>query len=283
MHQKRSMKIGFIGVGKIAGAMVEGLCTSPASGGSPASDGSTASGGSADGPGGSPDIFLSPRNAEKSTALAKKYPAVTRLDSNQAVLDRCDIVIIALRPAVAAETLRGLRFDPRHTLVSLIPLLKYADLLTAVKPATAVSRAIPLPTVIYHQCPIPLYHASETVTQLFRRIGQPLAVTDEDQLHALWTLTGLITPFYEQLNALSQWTTDHGVDRSTADVYMADLFQSLSYMAQRSTPIDFTELAQHAATPNGMNEQAAREIRASGAYAAWVSAADHLLERFKIK
>jgi pyrroline-5-carboxylate reductase len=266
------MKIGIIGVGKIAGAIVEGLCTSPASGDSSKSSGEQASG--------VPEIFLSPRNAEKSTALAEKYPGVTRLENNQAVLDQSNIVIIALRPAVAVETLRGLHFDPRHTVVSLIPLLKYADLLPAVDPATNVSRAIPLPTVIYHQCPIPLYHASETVTQLFSRLGQPLPVTDEDQLHALWTLTGLITPFYEQLNVLSQWATDHGVNRQTTDTYMADLFQSLSYMAQQSRPIDFAELAQHAATPNGMNEQAGREIRDSGAHTAWVSAADHLLKRF---
>jgi len=258
------MKIGFLGVGKIAGAIVEGLCTSPASSGS--ND--------------APEIFLSPRNAEKSAALAKKYPGVTRLESNQAVLDHCDIAVIALRPAIALDILSGLRFDGRHTIVSLIPLLKNADLLAAVAPAGEVCRAIPLPTVMNHRCPIPLFHAGEAVTRLFGRIGQPLPVADEGQLHALWTLSGLITPFYEQLKALSEWTTAHGVDRQTADTYIADMFESLSYMAQQSAVIDFGELAQHAATPNGMNEQAGREIRDSGAHAAWISAADHLLRRF---
>jgi pyrroline-5-carboxylate reductase len=256
----KDMKIGFIGIGKIAGAMVEGLCTSGA-------DDLT--------------LFLSPRNSEKSAALAQKYPAVTRLESNQAVLDHCDIVVIALRPAVALDILSGLRFDRRHTIVSLIPLLKNADLLAAVAPASEVCRAIPLPTVMNHRCPIPLFHAGEAVTGLFGRIGQPLPVANEGQLHALWTLSGLITPFYEQLKALSEWTTAHGVDRQTADTYIADMFESLSYMAQQSAVINFGELAQHAATPNGMNEQAGREIRDSGAHAAWISAADHLLRRFE--
>jgi pyrroline-5-carboxylate reductase len=254
------MKIGCIGVGKIVGAIVEGLCTSGAD---------------------APEIFLSPRNAEKSAALAARYAMVTRLESNQAVLDHSDIVIIALRPAVALEILGGIRFDRRHIVVSLIPLLKDADLLPAVAPAGEVSRAIPLPSVIHHNCPIPLFRAGEAVTTLFSRIGQPLPVADERQLHALWTLTGLITPFYEQLGALSEWTIAHGVDRATADIYIADMFESLSYMAQQSAPIDFAVLAQHAATPNGMNEQAGREIRDSGAHAAWISAADHLLQRFK--
>jgi pyrroline-5-carboxylate reductase len=254
------MKIGCIGVGKIAGAIVEGLCTSGTD---------------------APEIFLSPRNAEKSTVLAKKYAAVTRLESNQAVLDHSDLVVIALRPAVAVEVLSGLRFDRRHIIVSLIPLLKYADLLPAVAPAVEVSLAIPLPTVMHHRCPIPLFRAGEAVVKLFSRIGQPLPVADEGQLHTLWTLTGLITPFYEQLGALSEWATAHAVHRTTADTYIADMFESLSYMAQQSAPIDFSLLAQHAATPNGMNEQAGREIRDSGAHHAWILAADHLLQRFK--
>jgi pyrroline-5-carboxylate reductase len=265
----KDMKIGCIGVGKIVGAIVEGLCTS------------TASGGRTNIPGDAPEIFLSPRNAEQSATLAAKYAAVTRLESNQAVLDQSDIVIIALRPAVAVEILGGIRFAPRHIVVSLIPLLKYADLLAAVAPAGEVSRAIPLPSVMHHNCPIPLFGAGEAVLKLFSRIGQPLPVADERQLQALWTLTGLITPFYEQLGALSEWATAHGVDRTTGDIYIADMFESLSYMAQQSAPIDFSELAQHAATPNGMNEQAGREIRDSGAHHAWISAADHLLQRFK--
>lgn len=179
----KDMKIGCIGVGKIVGAIVEGLCTS------------TASGGRVSIPGDAPEIFLSPRNAEKSAALATKYAAVTRLESNQAVLDHSDIVIIALRPAVALEILGALRWDPRHIVVSLIPLLKYTDLLAVVAPAGEVSRAIPLPTVMHHRCPIPLFGAGEAVVRLFSRIGQPMRVADEGQLQALWTLTGLITPF----------------------------------------------------------------------------------------
>src|ERR1700761_8385787 len=101
------MKLGFIGIGKIASAIVEGLCTS----------------GVAD-----LQIFLSPRNEKLSSLLDSKYPSVRRLANNQEVLDQSDVVVIALRPAVSVEVLRGLSFSSHHTVVSLIPLLKYADL-----------------------------------------------------------------------------------------------------------------------------------------------------------
>jgi len=191
------------------------------------------------------------------------------------------VVVIALRPAMAVEVLKTLSFHPRHTVVSLIPLLRYAELSAVVQPAGAVCRAIPLPTVMEHNCPIPLFRAPAEVTELFGYIGQPLPVAGEEQLHAIWTLTGLITPFYELLGGLSDWTVSQGVDLTVANTYIADLFQSLSYMAQRSSPIDFSALAQHAATPNGMNEQAGKEIREKGAHGTWEEAAQRLLERFK--
>jgi pyrroline-5-carboxylate reductase len=253
------MKIGFIGIGKIAGAIVEGLCTSGIE---------------------NAEIFLSPRNEKNSFYLAGKYANVHRLENNQEVLNRSDVLMIALRPAVAGEILRSLQFDRRHIVISLIPLLKYADLVSAVGPVASISRAIPLPTVIQHNCPIPIYRTNEKVTRLFSHIGQPLLVEDEDQLHVIWTLTGLITPFYELLNTLSGWTTAHGVNKEIANAYIANMFQSLSFMAQHSDPIDFRELAQHAATPNGMNEQAGKDIREKGAHQAYREASDHLLKRF---
>lgn len=261
------MNIGFIGVGKIAGAIVEGLCTSDVR---------------------NTSIHLSPRNEENSKALAEKYAIirglnnkVRRLNSNQEVLDQSDIIFIALRPAAAKEVLSQLRFDPGHIVISLIPLLKYADLVKAVSPAGTVSRAIPLPSVRHHNCPIPIFQPNDTVTRLFSHIGQPLHVPDEAQLHTIWTLTGLITPFYDLLNELSSWTTANGVAPEIANEYIANLFQSLSFEAQQAVPIDFGELAKHAETPNGMNEQAGREIREKGAHRVYRAASDHLLERFK--
>jgi pyrroline-5-carboxylate reductase len=260
LDKNKYMNIGFIGIGKIAGAIVEGLCTSGA---------------------GELHIHLSPRNEENSIQLAKKYADVHRQESNQAVLDKSDIIFIALRPSVAKEVLSQLQFEKKHIVVSLIPLLKYKDLAAAVSPAATVSRAIPLPSVRHHNCPIPIFNPNKTVTELLSHIGKPLSVPDEDQLHTIWTLTGLITPFFDLLNELSGWTIANGVGKEITNKYIADLFLSLSYEARQAIPIDFGELAQHAQTPNGMNEQAGKEIRDKGAHQIYRTASDHLLERFK--
>ena len=254
------MRIGFIGVGNIAAAIVEGLCTSGFAG---------------------LEIFLSPRNMTRSAALVAAHSNVRRLGSNQEVLDQSEIVFIAVRPAIALSVLKDLSFREDHIVVSLVALLNFSELQELVRPATQVCLAIPLPTVVRHNCPIPLYHASAPVVQLFGYLGEPIPVHDEEQLHALWSLTGLIAPYYELLASLSEWTMAHGVTAGGANAYVANLFQSLSYMAQHADPIDFREMAKHAMTPGGINEQASREIRENGAHAAWVTAVDGVLLRFQ--
>jgi pyrroline-5-carboxylate reductase len=271
------MKIGFIGIGNIAAALVEGFSTAMPD-----------AIGEAYGPQagsiavipGELEVFLSPRNEARSEALAARYPRVTRLGSNQAVLDRSEIVIISVRPPVAPEVLKSLRFREDHLVVSLVALLKYADLTALVHPAVAVSRAIPMPAAAKHNCPIALYRPAPAVVQLFGRVGEPLIVTDESQLHALWTLTGLITPFYDLLGGLSGWAIAHGVEPLTANAYTAHLFQSLAALAQLDPGAGFPAFAHHAATKGGLNEQAGREIRETGAHQAWIEAADRLLPRF---
>lgn len=254
------MNLGFIGIGKIASAVIHGLCTSTIE---------------------NISIYLSPRNAENARNLEKKYPNVKRLNNNQEVLDQSDIIFIALTPGIVKNVLNELAFNSRHNVISFVALLKFADLSTLVHPATNIGRAIPLPPVINHNCPLPVFKASDQVVEIFSHIGQPLIVADEDQLHTIWTLSGLITPFYELLGELSKWTIQHGVEELIANQYIADMFQSLTYMSQQKQPIDFAELAKHAATPNGMNEQAGKEIREKGGHEIYTAVADKLLTRFK--
>jgi pyrroline-5-carboxylate reductase len=254
------MNIGFIGIGKIASAVIEGLCTAGID---------------------NLVINVSPRNRENAARLAQKYANVNRMESNQAVLDESDIVIISLTLAVAKVELEDLQFNPRHTVISLIPLFKFDDLSRVVAPSGHVSRAIPLPPVANHNCPIPVSNPNDIVIELFGHLGTVSVIDDETELHTIWALTGLISPFYDMLQQLSDWTVNNGVSRAIANQYLADMYQALAYTAQQSKPIDFAELSKHAATPNGMNEQAGKELIENGAHQLYAVASDNLLKRFK--
>ena len=254
------MKLGVVGVGEIATAVVQSLCTS-----------------------GMTDLVinLSPRNERNSRELAGRFDQVHRLQSNQRVLDQSDVILLSVRPDDSKAVLRGLEFRPDHQVISLVTFLTLSQLADAVGPASTISRAVPLPAVVTHRCPIPICNANETVVRIFGHMGQPLPVEDESQLHVLWALTGLIAPFYELLGELSGWAADNGVQPATANQYVADLFGALSLMARKTRPLDFGELVKRATTPNGMNEQAGREIRQQRAHEIYRAAVERLLERLK--
>ena len=164
------MSIGFIGTGKISGAMVKAFCAVDQI---------------------AIRIQLSPRNEQVSEALSRKFENVTCCSSNQDVVDNSSMVFIALRPDVYKEILADLVFRADQTVISLIPYLRYQELADLVSPAKNLSRAIPLPTVVNLVCPIPVFKPDDTVLELLETIGQPLIIEDENQLHIIWTLTRL--------------------------------------------------------------------------------------------
>lgn len=255
------MKLGFIGIGRIACAVVKGLGTSNIK---------------------NTTINLSPRNDKNSSYLAKKFSNVNRLESNQLVLDNSDIIFISVPPKVSKEILNSLKFKETHTVISFIPFLIFSELIEAVRPAGKVSRAIPLPTVVNHNCPIPILNSDKTITKLISYIGEPLLLENENQLHVLWTLTGFIVSFYDLLKELSAWTRSNGVNEKIANKYIVDMFHSLTFSAKEGNQIDFDELVKHASTPNGLNEQALKEFQEKRVHEVYKITADNLLKQFLI-
>ena len=252
--------IGFLGTGKIAAAIVESLCTADAF---------------------SNEIILSPRNAEKSAGLSDRFKQVSTALSNQELIDRSDLLFIALKPGVYEELLPTLNFRPEQEIISLIPFMVYSESKSLLSPAGKITRAIPLPAVKTHLCPIPVFNISEQAMDVLSLIGQPFMVKTEAELHVLWTLTCLISPYFDLMGELSEWTADKGLDPALASTYVSDMFQALANESGAAGIPDFPELARGAATPGGMNEWTAEYIRRAGAHRAYTDAADEILSRFK--
>jgi pyrroline-5-carboxylate reductase len=196
------------------------------------------------------------------------------------VLENSDIVFISVRPDQAKKVLKELNFHSHHTVVSFVPFLKIAELAEVVNPADQVSRAIPLPGVMHHRCPIPILNSHQKVFKVLKYIGKPFAVENENQLHALWTLTGFIAPFYGIFKELGSWAAEKGVEEPVSSKYIVDMVDSMLFLAQKNRQIDFNELIKHSITPKGMNEQAEKEISQKGTYEAFKVASDNLFKRF---
>ena len=97
---------------------------------------------------GEPTFVLSPRGAAKGRALVDEFGAerIAVVDSNQAVVDACDCVIVAVLPGQAADVLGALTIPKTTLIISLMASVKLATL----RELTRVDRVVvccPLPAV----------------------------------------------------------------------------------------------------------------------------------------
>jgi pyrroline-5-carboxylate reductase len=251
--QKVTMKLGFIGTGRITSALVVGLCTAK------------------DPP---ENVLVSPRNAAKAAKLAARFSKVSDAESNQALIDGCDCAILAIVPQIARSVLTGLRFRSDQTVISLVPTISVEELKKLVDPVHSVARAVPLPSVTQHLGPIPMYPEIPQVVELFDKLGDPIPVQNEKELNVLWTVTALIAPFYALMEETSQWAIAYGVNRQNAESQIASMFHAISAIPTESSEAGFSDLATEAATPGGFNEQALSVIREQGGYKAFLNALD---------
>ena len=251
-------RLGFIGTGNISSALIEGLCTSTQP---PAS------------------IVVSPRNAENASRLAQRFSQVKVAANNQEVIDRCDVVFLALLAQAAPSVLSELKFRHEQTIITLMASIPVSETLGLVQPANTIVRVIPLPPVAQQLGPILLYPENTQAVALFEKLGQPLAVSTEREFNLLTTVTALIGPFYALIDETSQWAVRAGVEQKVAANYTAAMFHCLSVLALESADGKFSDLVTEASSPGGLNEQALSVVRAHGGYDAFKEALDVIARR----
>jgi pyrroline-5-carboxylate reductase len=250
------MRIGFIGTGRIAEAVVTGLCTSPAP---------------------PEEVLLSPRNTAIAEALATRFPAVRVAADNAAVVAGSEVVALSLRPAMAEAVLRPLSFRPGQRVLSLMALVPLARVKTLVDPAEAV-RLLPLPTAARRQGPVVLYPAERWAQELLAPLGELIHPEAEAELEALWSATALIAPQFELLLTVADWLGGRGIPSARADLYVQSMFAAITAHAAASGA-SIAGLRAEAQTPGGLNEQALRTLEAAGVFTAFSRTLDQVAAR----
>ena len=239
------MHLGFIGAGAITEAVVTGLCEAHAH---------------------ELSILLSPRNRERSQALAESYAAVEVAADNQEVADNSELVFLAVRPQIAEEVLAALTFRAEQRVVSFIATLASAEIAQRIRPALLEGRVAPVPPAAQRKGPIAMCPPSARLAELFDPIGTVVQVSDEAQLDAFFSVSALMAPYFELLESVSAWLRAQGVDGARADTYTGALFRAIAEKSTEPSGEGFAGLVAEHATRAGINEQLRRELLAVGFY-----------------
>ncbi|MDL4816409.1 NAD(P)-binding domain-containing protein [Actinomadura opuntiae] len=226
-------RIGIIGVGEIGRAIVMGLC---------------------DGGGASPEVFLSPRGAGTVAELSERYESVRVCAGNQEVVDRSDVVIIAVRRQDRHEALAGLRVDDDRIVVNVMAGVGNDDLRRTLATEAPLVRAIPLPAIRERRSVTVTCPSHPVVDALFEHLGGALPVADEAAFNVFSALTGTLTTHYSYLATLTSWAIGHGIGPDDAEGYVRSLFQGVGRALSDETR-SLQRIAADHETPNGNNER----------------------------
>jgi len=239
------MNLGFIGTGKITSSVVTGICRSRIS---------------------FKKIILSPRNSNIAKKLKKKFRKVSIAKNNQEIVNSCNWVFLAVTPTVGQKIIKNLKFKSSQTIVSFISTMTLPQLKKAIKVKATIARAIPLPPISLKKGPVPLFPPNKKIKNFFDKLGTTVEINNEKMSKNFWSTSGMMAPFYELLNTMSNWLVKRGIKRDKAQKYITSLFVALSEDAVVNSNKDLKYLVKESQTPRGLNEQGVKELRKFGFY-----------------
>ena len=252
-------KIGFIGTGTITDAMVRGLLAKPAA---------------------VPHVMVSQRSTDISAALAADYPQVLVSGDNQAIVDGCDTVMLAIRPQIAEEVIRPLQFRDGQRVISVVAAMSREALLDWIGADVRLSQAVPLPFVARRKGVTAVYPADADTAAIFNVLGNAVECETRAEYDLLAAASALMATYFGIMHRTTQWLSENGLPEEKARAYLAPLFASLSDTALRgSKDTAFMEMSHEFATKGGLNEQVFRDFDNEGGSDALRLALDRVLKR----
>ena len=97
-------------------------------------------------------------------------------------------------------------------------------------------------------------------------MGTTIEIKNEKSSINFWATSGMMAPFYELLNVLTNWLIKRGIKRSEAQKYITSLFVALSEDSVINSKKHLKYLVKDSQTPKGLNEQALNQLRKVGFY-----------------
>ena len=251
------MILGFIGTGKISSSIIFGIFKSKLK---------------------VKRIYISSRNRNIAKKLAQKSRKIKVVKDNQEIVNKSSVIILGITPNVGNKILKKLKFKKNKRIISLISTINLDKLKKLTKNKNIV-RATPLPPIENKKGPIVIYPPNKFVKNLFNHLGEVIEIKNEKLSNKFWATASIMAAYYEILNVSSNWLIKKGINKITANNYIAELFFSLSQDAVNKKSEGFKKLVAESQTPKGLNMQVINELKRGKFYSKLIKAMDNINKR----
>jgi pyrroline-5-carboxylate reductase len=227
------MKIGVIGLGTIATAVVHGI----------AKDGH--------------QITVSQRSEQHATALSEAYDCLA-VAENQQVLDQSDVIFLGLMAGAAPDILNGLNFRSGQQVISFMADVSLAEVAEMIAPATASAIMMPFPGIATGGTPIMMLGDAALVDSIFGARNTLYPLRDDAELQAYICAQAVLSPVAQMVSSVADWAATKGAGREQSEAFLRQL------IASSLAASDSDSLVQALSTPGGYNLRLRERMQASG-------------------
>ncbi len=251
-------RIGFIGVGHLADYTVRGLrhgtWTHP--------------------------IFLSPRGEAVSASLAEHCDC-TVMEDNQAVVDACDVVILAPRPAQALEALASITLRSDQVLLSVVAGLSIAGIRGVVGEELPVVRALPVTSAEVGKSPNAFFPENPVVEDILGHCGSAIPLVSEADFDAAGVMSCTYGWFISLYDAMIVESEKAGLDSVTARKIVLGMAEGAAAIAAAQSDDTVDVIARKIATEGSFTKRGLDHLEAKDAFEPWREAHGLVLDAFR--
>jgi len=228
------MKIGFIGTGRIATAIIQGMYLKKIQ---------------------TNKILISARNKKNSFFLKRKYKKISILRDNQDILHHSDVIFLTTTPKVGKKILSKLQFKKNQTVFNLMSTIHNSELKKMIGKVKKIIKVAPLPMIEHGIGPIIIYPKDKFAENFFSKLGEVFCSSNEELNKKLWVMTSLMATYLEIYKTNVDWLKKNGISENIGRKYLSNLFQSLSKETLNNHHNNLTSLIKSFQTKGGINEQ----------------------------
>lgn len=239
------MRLGVIGTGTIAAAVVRGI----------AADGH--------------QITVSERSATHATALASEYENVT-VAENQTVLDHSDVVFLGLMIEAVPEILGALTFRTDQRVITFMAGASLAEVNEIVSPATAAAIMMPFPGIAQGGSPIMMQGDAALIAEIFGTRNSIFDLQNAEEMNAYLSAQAVLSPVARMVEEAADWLGHRVSDPAMGEEFLRALVAS-SLENTACTPLIVA-----LNTPGGYNQRLRIHMENDGMRQALVRGLDDL-------
>lgn len=249
MNSIRNRKIGFIGTGNMGQALIKALVESKSVE-----------------PG---HLFATNRSFGKLKKVEELY-GVVPLQTNEELIDACDIIVLAVKPQDLAQVLEPIAssFHSGHLVISLAAGFSLKSLQRLIPEAGGIARAMPNTPANIQKAVVGYCLAGNstayqgTVEDFLKPLGLVVAAEEGDPFLALTVSCGSGTGFvFELMQYWQEWVEEHGFDPQTARQMVVQTFLGAAELAAASGNVSLHELQERVVSKKGVTAAGLESMR----------------------